>query len=104
MDGLEAMKADTKEKISSDAKGEESAVENFGDLETSKKTEISTLLEQLERKMKRRGELKVEIVDLQRSLAGAGDSLAEVVVSVFLVTLSKVVDGCQHISYHFIMS
>lgn len=56
---LNAMKDDTTEKITSDSKTEENAVENFGDLEASKKTEISTLLEQLERKMKRMGELKV---------------------------------------------
>lgn len=74
---LNAMKDDTTEKISSDSKTEENAVENFGDLEASKKTEISTLLEQLERKMKRMGELKVEIVDMERSLAGQDQSLVE---------------------------
>lgn len=74
---LNAMKDDTTEKITSDSKTEENAVENFGDLEASKKTEISTLLEQLERKMKRMGELKVEIVDMERSLAGQDQSLVE---------------------------
>jgi len=74
---LNAMRDDTTEKITSDSKTEENAVENFGDLEASKKTEISTLLEQLERKMKRMGELKVEIVDMERSLAGQDQSLVE---------------------------
>lgn len=74
---LNAMKDDTTEKITSDSKTEENAVENFGDLEASKKTEISTLLEQLERKKKRMGELKVEIVDMERSLAGQDQSLVE---------------------------
>lgn len=74
---LNAMKDDTTEKITSDSKTEENAVENFGDLEASKKTEISTLLEQLERKMKRMGELKVEIMDMERSLAGQDQSLVE---------------------------
>lgn len=74
---LNAMKDDTKQKITSDSQMEDKAIENYGELEASKKTEISTLLEQLERKMKRIGELKVEIVDMQRSLTGAGESLAE---------------------------
>ena len=34
--------------------------------------EISTLLEQFERKMKRIGELKVDVVNLKKSMEGAG--------------------------------
>ncbi|CAJ1387318.1 unnamed protein product [Effrenium voratum] len=74
---LSGMKEDTTEKISAASKVEADAVENFGELEASKKTEISSLLEQLERKMRRVGELKVEIVEMERSMAGAGQSLEE---------------------------
>ena len=102
---LEAMKEDTKQKISSEEKSEETAVENFGDLETSKKTEISTLLEQLERKMKRTGELKVEIVDLQRSLAGKGDALAEVGSgSALMVSYGHQLDGLHHFNHLYMVN
>ncbi|CAE7255500.1 CRY2 [Symbiodinium natans] len=74
---LGGMADDTKEEIVSDDKSEDAAVHTFEDLEGSKKVEISTLLEQFERKMKRIGELKVEVVNLKKSMEGAGQSLAD---------------------------
>lgn len=74
---LSGMADDTKEEIATDDKNEDTAIHTYDELEDSKKVEISTLLEQFERKMKRIGELKVEVVNMKKSMEGAGQSLAD---------------------------
>ena len=74
---LGAMSDDTKEEIVTDDKNEDTAEHTYEELEGSKKVEISTLLEQFERKMKRIGELKVDVVNMKKSMEGAGQSLAD---------------------------
>ena len=74
---LSGIKDETKEEIATETKTEEDAEETFTGVKTSKKVEISTLLNQFERKMKRIGELKVEVVNLERQLAEQGNSLED---------------------------
>ncbi|CAE6913415.1 unnamed protein product [Symbiodinium sp. CCMP2456] len=74
---LSGIKDETMEEIQTENQTEEEAVETFTGVKKSKKVEISTLLNQFERKMKRIGELKVEVVNLERQLAEQGSSLED---------------------------
>jgi len=74
---LSAIKDETKEEIQTETKTEDDAVETYTGVKKSKKVEISTLLTQFERKMKRAGELKVEVVNLERELAEQGASIED---------------------------
>ena len=74
---LTGIKDETVEEIQTENQTEEEAVETFTGVKKSKKVEISTLLNQFERKMKRIGELKVEVVNLERQLAEQGGSLED---------------------------
>eukprot|EP00440_Ansanella_granifera_P042826 gb/GFBE01046429.1/.p2 GENE.gb/GFBE01046429.1/~~gb/GFBE01046429.1/.p2 ORF type:complete len:675 (-),score=292.59 gb/GFBE01046429.1/:25-2049(-) len=74
---LAGMKDEATESIHEDEEHEDKAEVNFHEVEDSKKTSISTLLEQFERKMKRIGELKVEVVNMKHDMEGAGSSLAD---------------------------
>ena len=74
---LAGIKDETLEEIQTENNTEEEAVETFTGVKKSKKVEISTLLNQFERKMKRIGELKVEVVNLERQLAEQSGSLED---------------------------
>jgi len=74
---LSVIKDDTNKEIKVETDTEEKAVDNFHEVETAKKTEISTLLNTFERKMKTIGEKQVEVVNLKRELADQGDSIAD---------------------------
>eukprot|EP00440_Ansanella_granifera_P075767 gb/GFBE01082220.1/.p1 GENE.gb/GFBE01082220.1/~~gb/GFBE01082220.1/.p1 ORF type:complete len:679 (+),score=276.57 gb/GFBE01082220.1/:1-2037(+) len=74
---LAGMKEDAVEEIHVDEETEDKSAHNFEEVESSKQTSISTLLEQFERKMKRIGELKVEVVNMKHAMEGAGSSLAD---------------------------
>lgn len=74
---LSGIKDDTQEEIQVETSAEEKAVENFEEVETSKKTEIATLLNTFERKMKNIGEKQVEVVNLKRELSEQGDSIED---------------------------
>lgn len=74
---LSGIKDDTNEEIKVETDSEEKAVETFSEVETAKKTEISTLLNTFERKMKAIGEKQVEVVNLKRELSEQGDSIED---------------------------
>eukprot|EP00933_Yihiella_yeosuensis_P078477 TRINITY_DN899_c0_g1_i5.p1 TRINITY_DN899_c0_g1~~TRINITY_DN899_c0_g1_i5.p1 ORF type:complete len:697 (-),score=247.18 TRINITY_DN899_c0_g1_i5:89-2179(-) len=50
---------------------------DYGHVKTSKKSEIALLLDQMERKMKAIGDLKVEVVNMEHDMAGDADTLEE---------------------------
>ncbi|CAE6925513.1 unnamed protein product, partial [Symbiodinium sp. KB8] len=68
---------DTLDEIKVENQTEDAAVENYGEVKTAKKTEISTLLNQFERKMKNIGEMKVEVVNMKHELGEMGESIAD---------------------------
>jgi len=74
---LSGIKDDTQKEIKVETKAEDTAVENFQEVETAKKTEIATLLNTFERKMKSIGEKQVEVVNLKRELSDQGDSIED---------------------------
>ncbi|CAE7203607.1 unnamed protein product [Symbiodinium pilosum] len=74
---LSGIKDETKAEIKTETKTEEESEESFTGVKKSKTVEISTLLNQFERKMKRIGELKVEVVNLERQLSEQGNSLED---------------------------
>jgi len=74
---LSGIKDDTQKEIKVETKAEDKAVENFHEVETAKKTEIATLLNTFERKMKSIGEKQVEVVNLKRELSDQGDSIED---------------------------
>ena len=74
---LTGIKDETNEEIKTETKVEDEAEDTYTGVKKSKKVEISTLLNQFERKMKRIGELKVEVVNLERQLAEQGSSLED---------------------------
>jgi len=74
---LSEIKDDTLDEIKVENQTEDAAVENYGEVKTAKKTEISTLLNQFERKMKSIGEMKVEVVNMKHELGEMGESIAD---------------------------
>jgi len=74
---LSGIKDDTKEEIKVETATEDKATKNFDEVENAKKTEISTLLNTFERKMKLIGEKQVEVVNLKRELSEQGNSIED---------------------------
>jgi len=74
---LASMEDDTKAEMARETAEEEKSKATFAQVEESKHTEISAVLEQLERKMKLIGELKVEVVNMKHDMEDTGSSLAD---------------------------
>jgi len=74
---LSEIKDNTIDEIKVENETEDTAVVNFGEVKTAKKTEISTLLNTFERKMKAIGEMKLEVVNMKHELGEIGDSIVD---------------------------
>ena len=74
---LSEIKDNTVDEIKVENTTEETAVESYGEVKTAKKTEISTLLNQFERKMKTIGEKKLEVVNMKHELGEMGESIED---------------------------
>eukprot|EP00441_Pelagodinium_beii_P037384 CAMPEP_0197649250 /NCGR_PEP_ID=MMETSP1338-20131121/28240_1 /TAXON_ID=43686 ORGANISM="Pelagodinium beii, Strain RCC1491" /NCGR_SAMPLE_ID=MMETSP1338 /ASSEMBLY_ACC=CAM_ASM_000754 /LENGTH=681 /DNA_ID=CAMNT_0043223393 /DNA_START=75 /DNA_END=2117 /DNA_ORIENTATION=+ len=68
---------ETEAEVVAETKEEVTSEHTFEEVETSKKTEISSLLSTVQRKMESIGKLKVDVVNMERDLENSGESLAD---------------------------
>ncbi|CAE7242821.1 unnamed protein product, partial [Symbiodinium sp. CCMP2456] len=74
---LSEIKDTAVEDIKAENETEDTSVEAYGEVKTAKKTEISSLLNQFERKMKNIGEMKLEVVNMKHELGEMGESIED---------------------------
>jgi len=74
---MSEMTEDTKHEVEAETEEEVNSEHSFEDVESSKHTEISSLLATLQRKMQTIGKLKVDVVNMERDLENSGESLAD---------------------------
>lgn len=74
---LKELGADMSKSLDEATATEEAAIKNFEELMTAKKKEVAALTQSLETKMKRSGELAVEIVQMKDDLSDTEEALLE---------------------------
>eukprot|EP00933_Yihiella_yeosuensis_P017755 TRINITY_DN1477_c0_g4_i1.p1 TRINITY_DN1477_c0_g4~~TRINITY_DN1477_c0_g4_i1.p1 ORF type:complete len:697 (-),score=256.92 TRINITY_DN1477_c0_g4_i1:189-2279(-) len=74
---IEEVEHEAEDQIAQEDKEEDTEKVDYKQVKSSKKDEISALLNQMEKKMKAIGNLKVEIVNMEHDMADGAETLAE---------------------------